>query len=219
MISGLEAEVVQGRNVADAALAAGVEHVVYGSAGTGVRGTGIGSWESKLDVEDHVRALGLPLTVLRPMAFMELMTDRDFFPAVSTWSVMPRLLGAGRPLPWLCADDLGAIAGRAFTEPERFVGVDLRLAADVRSLDECRAIWREMTGRRPRGFPMPTWMFERFVGADLTSMWRWLRTADLDVDPADTYALLPAASTVRAWLSRRKVPGGQAPRAGAGAAG
>ena len=35
MISGFEAEVEQGRNVADAAKAAGVQHVVYGSAGIG----------------------------------------------------------------------------------------------------------------------------------------------------------------------------------------
>lgn len=44
MISGLEDEVRQGKHVADIAHEAGVQHLVYGSAGTGLPGTGIGSW-------------------------------------------------------------------------------------------------------------------------------------------------------------------------------
>jgi uncharacterized protein YbjT (DUF2867 family) len=204
MISGLDAEVVQGRNVADAAERAGVQHVVYGSAGVGVTGTGVGSWESKHVVEAHMRALRLPLTVLRPMAFMELMTDRRFFPPVSTWHLMPKLMGADRPVLWISVDDLGAIAARAFGNPDRFVGAELELVADIHSIEECRGIWREVFGRPPRRVPMPVWMFHRFVGTDLTTMWRWLRTADLSVDPARTRQILPAAMTVREWLVRQK---------------
>jgi uncharacterized protein YbjT (DUF2867 family) len=80
MISGLDAEIHQGTNVAEVASEAGVKHLVYGSAGTGEPGTGIGSWESKLTIEGHMRSLGLPVTVLRPMALMELMTDQVYYP-------------------------------------------------------------------------------------------------------------------------------------------
>jgi uncharacterized protein YbjT (DUF2867 family) len=65
MISGLEAEIVHGKNVADAAKKVGIHHLVYGSAGIGVAGTDVGSWESKLAVEAHMKALDLPVTVLR----------------------------------------------------------------------------------------------------------------------------------------------------------
>jgi uncharacterized protein YbjT (DUF2867 family) len=204
MISGLDAEVVQGRNVADAAERVGVQHVVYGSAGVGVTGTGVGSWESKHEVEAHMPALRLPLTVLRPMAFMELMTDRGFFPPVSTWHVMPRLMGADRPVPWISVDDLGAIAAQAFANPDRFVGAELELVADIRSIEECRGIWREVFDRPPRRVPMPVSMFHRFVGTDPTTMWRWLGTTDLNVDPERTRQILPAAMTVREWLVRQK---------------
>jgi uncharacterized protein YbjT (DUF2867 family) len=104
---GVETEVRHGRNVADAAKAMGVQHLVYGSAGTGVPGTGVPEWESKLVVQTHMEALGLPITVLRPTAFMELMTDKGFFPPVSTWHLMPKLMGADRRVPWLGVDDLG----------------------------------------------------------------------------------------------------------------
>jgi uncharacterized protein YbjT (DUF2867 family) len=206
MISGLEAEVQQGKNVADVAREAGVGHLVYGSAGTGKPGTGIGSWESKLQVEAHMRTLGLPVTVLRPMAFMELMTDRTYYPAVSTWRIMPMLMGSSRPVGWLCTDDLGAIAAKAFAQPEAFIGQDLHLASDARSIEECRALYRAERGRAPRRFPMPVWLFERFVGPDLTTMWSWLRTHEIDLDTGPTRALHPEALTVEAWLRTAVVP-------------
>lgn len=202
MIGGVEAEVVHGKNVAAVALETGVEHVVYGSAGTGQADTGVGSWDSKLAVQEYMNQLGLPLTVLRPMAFMELMTDRAFFPAASTWHVMPKLMGDERPVYWLSVDDLGAIAAKAFAEPGRFLGADLKLTSDIRTLAECREIWREVKGSSPRSFPMPVRLFERFVGTDLTTMWRWLRTAHFDVDTTETLKILPTAKTVRDWLER-----------------
>jgi uncharacterized protein YbjT (DUF2867 family) len=204
MPDGTDAEVTQGRNVAEAAKIADVRHIVYGSAGTGAADTGIASWNSKLTVRSHMESLGLPVTVLRPMAFMELMTDKGFYPPVSTWSLMPRLMGEQRPVGWICLDDLGAIAALVFAEPDRFIGADLSLASDVQSIEQCRRMWVDVHGKPPRRVPMPVWMFNRFVGSDLITMWTWLRTAQFDIDPTSTRGLLPAARTVRQWLDLRR---------------
>src|SRR5919204_2491459 len=136
----------------------------------------------------------------------ELMTDKKFFPAVGTWHVMPKLMGRSRSLPWLCADDLGAIVTKAFATPHRFIGQELLLASDVQSLKQCRAIYREVLGRNPPRFPMPLWLFKRFgfIGQDLTAMWRWLRTGTVPLDTTPTRAIHPDALTVRDWLSRKK---------------
>ena len=202
MLAGLEAEVIQGKRVADAAKEASVQHLVYGSTGVG-RPTGIGSWDSKLQVEAHMKALGIPLTILRPRAFMELMSDKAFYPAVSTWHLMPKLMGATRPLGWISTDDLGIIAAKAFSAPERFIGQEINLASDVKSIEECRAIWREVMGKKPSRFPMPIWLFQRFVGTDLTTMWRWLRTGEIDFDTEPTLAIHPEALRIEAWIRRQ----------------
>jgi uncharacterized protein YbjT (DUF2867 family) len=204
MISGLEVEIQQGKNVADVAHEANVQHLVYGSAGVGLGGTGIGSWESKLQIEAHIRDLDLPVTILRPMALMELMTDRVYYPAVSTWHVMPKLMGASRKVGWLAADDLGAIAATAFAQPAQFISQDLHLASDIQTIDECRRIYRTVMGRSPRRIPMSVWLFERFVGPDLTTMWRWLRTHEIDLDTALTRAIHPEAASVESWLRTQK---------------
>lgn len=206
MISGMEGEIRQGKHVAEAARQYGMEHLVYASAGIGVTETGIPSWESKQVVEGHIRSIGIPYTFLRPMAFMELMTDKKFFPQIAAWQVMPAMMGSSRKLPWLSAEDVGVIAARAFEETERFVGQELQLLSDVQSIDECREIYRDVVGRNPPRFPMPAWIFERFgfVGKDLSTMWRWLRTGVVDLDPEPTRQIHPEALTVRRWLEKRQ---------------
>lgn len=58
-----------------------------------------------------------------------------------------------------------------------------------------------MKGRPPRGFPMPVWLFERFVGTDLTTMWRWLAANQVSADPAATAKLLGRVTTAEEFLA------------------
>jgi uncharacterized protein YbjT (DUF2867 family) len=204
MISGLEGEIRQGKNVADAARQAGMRHIVYGSAGTEPYRTGVGSWDAKVEVEEYINSLGLPLTVLRPTAFMELMTHKKFYPAASTWHLMPALMGSTRKVAWLSAADLGAIAAKVFASPDAFIGKTLTLASDVQSIDECRALYREVMGKKPPHFPMPIWLFKRFVGDDLITMWRWLGVNDINLDTTTTKTLHPGALSVKEWLSQQR---------------
>lgn len=203
-ISGYDGEFVQGKNVAGAVAAAGNPHLVYASSGMAVAKTGVGSWDTKVAVAEHMRGLGVPLTVFRPTAFMELMTEKKFYPPASVWHLMPKLMGTSRPVGWLSVDDLAVIAEKAFADPDGFVGRDIPLASDVRSIEECRTIWREVTGRAPRRFPMPIWLFERFSGTDETTMWRWLHDNDVEFDTTPTHEIHPQALTVREWVAARK---------------
>ncbi len=205
-ISGYNGEVRQGKNVVDAAVSVGAAHLVYGSAGIGTRGTGIGSWQTKVDMAEHARRSGVPLTELRPMAFMELMTEKRFYPQASVWHVMPKLMGEARPVGWLSVDDLAVIIGEVFADPETYVGRDLALTSDVQFIGQCRAIWQEVTGRAPRRFPLPAWLFERFSGTDETTMWRWLRENHVELDTQPARQIHPEAHTVRSWLEARISP-------------
>src|SRR5918911_986287 len=64
--TGFEREVRQGIALADLAKAAGTRHFVYSSVGSAHRRTGIIHFEGKWQIEEHIRALGLPHTVVRP---------------------------------------------------------------------------------------------------------------------------------------------------------
>ena len=68
---GAAREVQEGKNMADAALDAGVEHLVFSSVGGAERKSGIPHFETKWEIENHIRKLGLPATMIRPVGFME----------------------------------------------------------------------------------------------------------------------------------------------------
>lgn len=200
LVSGFDREVIQGRNVADVATRLDVAHLVYAAAGPGAEGFGIASWEAKLEVEGHMSHLGLPFTSLRPQAFMELMTDKAYYPAVGTWRIWPRLSGVDTGIAWLAVEDVGVIAASVFAQPERYIGKSLVLVADVKSLAECQATFLEVMGEPPATFPLPVWLFDRFTRGDVTAIWRWVATGRFEVDTTPTRQIHPDALTVKEWM-------------------
>jgi uncharacterized protein YbjT (DUF2867 family) len=196
----IEVEIAQGRNAAEAARNTGIQHVVYGSAGPGHTKTGIEQWDAKIEVRQAMKELGLPLTTLRPMAFMELMVDPTYYPQSSTWYIWPKLMSTDIKIPWISVQDVGVIAAKAFANPDVYLGKDLPLAADARSLAECREIYRRVRGKDPQRFPLPMFLFEKFVGRDIPNMWRWLNTHPVSLDTSQTREIHPEALTVEAWL-------------------
>jgi uncharacterized protein YbjT (DUF2867 family) len=202
-LSNLETEVRQGKLVADVAKEVNVQHFVYSSSAV-ENPTGVGLWDSKLQVEAHIKTLGIPLTILRPVAFMELMTDKGYYPPASTWHLMPKFMGEARPVGWIGVDDLGVIVAKIFAAPEQFIGKGIRLVSDVKSIAECRTIYQAVMGKNPPRFPMPVWLFKRFAGTDLITMWQWLGIEAIDFDTSPTRAIHPEALSVDAWLRKQK---------------
>ncbi|RJS20823.1 NmrA/HSCARG family protein [Corallococcus sp. H22C18031201] len=120
-------EIRFGKNVADAAKATGIRHLVYTSAGGAERGTGASHYESKWEIEQHIARLGLRATVLRPMAFMELFAQPEFGVPEG---VLRFLNQPDRGLQLIAVEDIGRFAALAFAQPERFIGEALELAGD-----------------------------------------------------------------------------------------
>src|SRR5690606_9204185 len=75
---GMDAEVRQGRNVADAAKTAGLP-LVFTSVAWAWANTGIPHFESKWKVEEFIRELDIPHTILGPSFFME--------NTIASWSI------------------------------------------------------------------------------------------------------------------------------------
>jgi uncharacterized protein YbjT (DUF2867 family) len=128
---GVVAEEQRGKAVADLALQAGIEHLVYSSlSGAGAR-SGIPYYESKARIEEHIHALGLPATILRPVSFMDnfatynrpVLENREL---VISLAVRPEL-----PMQLISVRDIGAFAAIAFDRPGQFLGRTVEIAGDV----------------------------------------------------------------------------------------
>ncbi|MCC9077838.1 NmrA/HSCARG family protein [Litorilinea aerophila] len=174
-ISGVEGEIRQGKHVADAAKTAGVTHLVFGSAGVGQPDTGVPHFDCKVVVERYMRdELGLPVTVIRPGPFMELMTDKAFFPPLAAWGMMPKIVGWETPLPWTAVADIGAAIANVFENPTKWIGRDIDLIGDVASMRQCQQAFKAITGKKPFGIGLPVALFNKMAGPEMVTMWRWL---------------------------------------------
>lgn len=116
-----------GTELTDLAKAAGVQHFVYTSM-AGLRpGTGVGHFESKWAIEEYVRASGLPATIVRPAAFMELLLEPYFGLAQHA---LVFFLKPEDTMQFIAARDIGELVARVFADPGAHVGTTLELAGE-----------------------------------------------------------------------------------------
>lgn len=197
MEHGVAVEEQQGKAVADAAAATEVQHLVYSSVGGAERGTGIPHFESKWAVEQHIRALGLPATILRPTLFMEMFRQATFRTVMV--SLLASLVRTNKPVQLISVDDIGAFARLAFDQPDQFRGQALEIAGDSLTPRAIRtAFWRE---RR-------TWVPYLRVPAvllgglppELGQMLRWFDRAGYAADLPHLRGLHPQLRSFAAWL-------------------
>ncbi len=176
---GIEGEIRQGVALADAAKAAGVEHYVYSSVGSAHRETGIPHFESKFEVEEHVRASGVPYTVLRPVFFMQ---NWEFMREPILGGTLPQPLDPDKPFQMIDAEDIGVFAAMAFEDPETWIGREVDLAGDELTMPEIAATFSRVIGREVDYFQVPWEGFEEQMGEEYTIMYRWFNDYGYEAD-------------------------------------
>src|SRR6476661_1518733 len=110
---GTQAETRQGISAADAAKAAGV-HIVFTSAGSANRQTGIPHFDSKYEVEKHISKIGVRATILAPVYFME---NLFFGKEQLAKGIYASALSPIRALAQVAVADIGAVAIRVLEDP------------------------------------------------------------------------------------------------------
>ena len=177
--AGMEAEVRQGIMLADAAKQAEIAHYVYTSVGSAHRNTGIPHFESKWKVEQHIRQIGLPATILRPVWFMENFTT---FAKPSAEGVLMLPMKPSRKLAMVSLKDIGAFGAAAFLRPKDFLGQAIDLAGDELTMPETAALLATAMGRPIRFQEFPMEQAEAAMGHDLATMFRWFNEVGYAID-------------------------------------
>src|SRR5215203_1201438 len=177
--TGVEGEVRQGVLLADAANGAGVEHYVYSSVGSAHRETGIPHFESKWEVEEHVRGSGVPYTVLRPVFFMQ---NWEFMGEPILGGTLPQPLDPDKPFQMVDANDIGVFATMAFENPGEWIGREVDLAGDELTMPEIADTFSRVIGRKVDYFQTPWEQFEEQMGEEGTVMYRWFNDHGYEAD-------------------------------------
>lgn len=177
--AGMDEEVRQGVMLADAAQQAGVSHYVYTSVGSAHRQTGIPHFESKWKVEQHIKKIGLPATILRPVFFMENFTT---FAKPSPEGVVSMPMRPDRRLAMVALRDIGEFGAAAFVRPHDFIGQAIDLAGDEVTIPEVAAFLANASGRPIRFQEFPLDRAEAALGHDFATMFRWFNEVGYSVN-------------------------------------
>lgn len=157
-------EIRYGNSVADHALRAGVQHLVYTSVAAAGKGpTGMGHFDSKTAIEEHIRGLPLPSTIIRPCSFMELL----LLPGMGLdQGAFTFLLRPEQSAQLIAVQDIGKIVAGLFAAPERFAGRTLEIAGDAVTGSDLQASLTRASGRpiTYRRFPNDLLAQNAFLG-------------------------------------------------------
>ncbi|ABJ78341.1 NmrA family protein [Leptospira borgpetersenii serovar Hardjo-bovis str. Sponselee] len=145
---GTEGEIRQGKNLLDAARKAGVQHFIQSTGGGVTVAPELAVNQGKLAVEQYARKIGIPLTVMRPVFFMENFDN----PA---WGMPQSLQNGQLDLPFhpdtrlmVCAvEDLAAFVVIAFDQPDKFIGCSFDVASDEMTMRDIASTFTRVMGR------------------------------------------------------------------------
>ncbi len=197
--TGYEREVRQGVMLADAAKAAGVSHFVYSSVGSAYRGTGIPHFDSKWEVEEHLRESGLPYTILRPVFFMqnwEMMREQILD------GTLPQPLDPDKPLQQVNVEDLGAFVAMAFENPDEWIGREVDLAGDEPTMPEAAEAFSRITGKEISYYQVPWDQFREQMGEEVAVMYEWFENVGYEADIDALRQEYPELTTLEQYLRR-----------------
>jgi uncharacterized protein YbjT (DUF2867 family) len=198
---GAKREVQQGKNVADAAKKADVKHFVYSSVGGAERNTGIPHWESKWEVEKHIRGLGLPATVIRPAAFMEMYyVDQVEIGILKGKFADP--IRADKPYQTIATDDIGAFVALAFERPAEFIGKELEIAGSELTNSETAQVFSRVLRKPVKFQKLPLPLVRLILGKEFYVMFRWFNEAGFKADIPGLRRAYPEIHlhTLEEWL-------------------
>src|SRR5690349_679073 len=198
---GAKREVQQGKNLADAAKKAGVEHFVYSSVGGAERNSGIDHWESKWEVENYIRKLGLPATMIRPAAFMENYYINQVEIGILKGKLMDPIRG-DKPYQTIASNDIGAFVALAFERPKEFLKTELEIAGSELTNLEAAQVFSRVLGKPVKFQKLPMPMVRLFLGKEFYQMFRWFNEAGFRADIPGLRREFPEVRllTLEEWL-------------------
>jgi uncharacterized protein YbjT (DUF2867 family) len=198
---GARREVQQGKNLADAGKKAGVEHFVYSSVGGAERRTGITHWETKWEVEKHIRGLKLPTTVLRPASFMETYHILEVEIGLLKGKLADPIRG-DKPYQTIATDDIGGFVALAFERPKDFIGLELEIAGSELTNLQAAEVFSRVLNRPVKFQKLPMLIVKLFLGKEFYEMFHWFNIKGYQANIAELRRKYPDVRlhSLEEWL-------------------
>jgi uncharacterized protein YbjT (DUF2867 family) len=195
---GVSGEVRQGKNLADAAKAAGIRHYVYSSVIAADRKTGIPHFESKGEIEKHIKSIGLRSTILRPGFYMYNFESGQLKNSIMN-GVLSLAIKPDRVHQMLSPEDFAYFVALAFDKPREYIGKELDIAGDEMTLPEAAKVFSRVLGKPVEYSELPVEQIMK-LNEDMGKMFKWFNETDYRVDLESLKKIHPEMLTLERYL-------------------
>lgn len=187
-----------GNNVADAAQAAGVQHLVYSSIVSADEQAAFRA-VSKWEIEKHIHSLGIPYTILRLPYFMENYVNFSHYGIQN--GRYAEAINPDVPIPLIAVEDIGVFAMLAFKHPDKFLGRTIELAGDALTPPEIAAAISRASGH-PVAYSQIPLETIRGQNETLGRIYDWINGGGFRVDIGPLRELHPDLMSFEQWLGK-----------------
>jgi uncharacterized protein YbjT (DUF2867 family) len=174
---GIDKEKKQGIDLANLAKEYGVRHLVYSSVVGADLHTGIPHWESKFQIENHIKQIGQPFTILRPSSLYE----NYLIPQVRSRLLKGKLVSPvlkNKVQQFISAHDIGKIVTLIFSNKDKYFGKTITIASEQMDLEQAAKIFSETLGKKIEYQHLPMFITRLAMGKSLYKMFKWVNEND-----------------------------------------
>ena len=196
---GTEGEIRRGKLMADIAEENGIDHLVYSSVANADKNTGIPHFESKYKVEQHIKNLGIPHTIIGPTFFMENLLGPGLEQGQLALPLSP-----SATLQQSALEDIAEFSALVLERREPFLGKRIDIASDEVTGEQATNILSNMLGYTVRYVPVP--LEQIYQGnEDMARMYEWYEKVGTGIDISALHQEYPEVKwlTFRDWAKLR----------------
>lgn len=201
--NGVEKEINQGITLATLAKEFGVKHFLYSSVFGAHLNTGVPHIESKLKIENHIKQIGLPFTIIRPTSLFE----NFLIPQVKKGILKGKLvqpIHRNTVLQYIAAEDIGKAVAKIFQNSEIYLGRTIPLATEQLSTQEVANKFSAVLNKKIEYEKLPVLITRLFLGKNLYKMFKWMDEKSFfqkeDVDLTKTE--FPNLLSLESWIEK-----------------
>src|SRR5918912_986526 len=188
---GTEGETRKGKLMADIAQENKIQHLVYSSVANADKNTSIPHFESKYKVEQHIKNLGIPYTIIGPTSFMENLLG----PGLEQGQLaLP--LSQSTTLQQSALENIAEFSALVLERRKPFLGKRIDIASDEVTGEQAAEILSNVLGNKIRYVSVPLEQVYQ-ANEDMARMYEWYEKVGTGIDITNLHQEYPEVS----WLS------------------
>jgi uncharacterized protein YbjT (DUF2867 family) len=188
---GTEGETRRGKMMADIAKERKIEHLVYSSVANADKNTGIPHFESKYKIEQHIKNLGIPHTIIGPTFFMENLLGPGLQQGQLALPLSP-----SSTLQQSAIENIAEFSAIVIEHHKPFLGKRIDIASDGVTGEQAAKILSNESGHRIRYAQIPLDRV-RQANEDMARMYEWYEKVGIGIDITSLHEEYPEVN----WLT------------------